>query len=48
VIAHGGIVYIAYHAWRGSTRVTRFARLAGCPVAGARARFAVVSAAGQQ
>jgi beta-xylosidase len=28
VIAHGGIVYIAYHAWQGKTRVTRFARLA--------------------
>ena len=36
VIARGGIVYIAYHAWQGSTRVTRFARLAwqgGVPVA---------------
>jgi hypothetical protein len=36
VIAHGGIVYIAYHAWQGSTRVTRFARLVwqgGIPVA---------------
>jgi hypothetical protein len=36
VTAHGGIVYIAYHAWQGKTRVTRFARLAwqgGVPVA---------------
>jgi hypothetical protein len=36
VIAHGGIVYIAYHAWQGKTRVTRFARLVwqgGVPVA---------------